>query len=83
MGLKTLVLGGTALATLTVGLATPAIAATQAVSTRTPAVASQASNDDNDISGLVQESPVCSALGAETIPTGSVVAKCLAGTKLI
>ena len=83
MGLKTMVLGGTALVTLTVGLAMPAYAATQTVSHRMPAAASQTSGDDNDISGLVQESPVCSALGAETIPTGNVVAKCLAGTKLI
>jgi len=83
MGLKTMVLAGTALVTLTTGLAMPAYAATQAISQRTPTTASQTANDDNDVSGLVDESPVCSALDAETIPTGSVVAKCLAGTKLI
>lgn len=40
-------------------------------------------DNDNDVSGLSDQSPVCSALGAETIPTGGVVAKCLAGTRLI
>ena len=35
------------------------------------------------IPGLSTESPVCSALGTETIPTGDVVGKCLLGTHLI
>jgi hypothetical protein len=83
MGIKTMVLAGTALATLTTGLALPAYAATQAVSMRAPSTAVQTASDDNDISGLSDGSPVCSALGAETIPTGDVVAKCLEGTTLI
>jgi hypothetical protein len=86
MGLKTMVLAGTVLATLTVGLAAPALATTQAVSKTTSTAAFQTAggeHGDDDISGLVNESPVCSALGAESIPTGDVVAKCLAGTTLI
>jgi hypothetical protein len=83
MGLKTMVLAGTALATLTVGLATPALATTQAVSKTTAAVQTAGDHDD-DVSGLTSESPVCSALDAESIPTGEDdVAKCLAGTTLI
>jgi hypothetical protein len=83
MGLKAMVLAGTALATLTAGLATPALATTQAISKTTAAVQTAGGEHDDDISGLVNESPVCSALGAETIPTGDVVARCLAGTTLI
>ena len=82
MGLKTMVLAGTALATLTVGLATPAFATTQTAS-KTAAVQTAGGEHDDDISGLVNESPVCSALDAETIPTGDDVAKCLGGTTFI
>jgi hypothetical protein len=80
-----MVLAGTALAALTVGLATPALATTQAVSKTTPTAAFQTAGGehDDDVSGLVSESPVCSALDAESIPTGDEVAKCLAGTTLI
>jgi len=81
MGIKTMVLAGAALATLTSGLALPAYAATQAAPTRI--AAAHTASDDNDVSGLSEESPVCSALGSETIPTGDVVAKCLEGTTLI
>lgn len=77
MGLKALVLAGTTLATMSVGFAAPAFAATQAM----PRTAIQQpmgdDGNDTDVSGLVSESPVCSALGTETIPTGDVVAKCL------
>jgi hypothetical protein len=37
----------------------------------------------DDVSGLEDESPVCSALGSETVPTGDVVGQCLVGTRLI
>jgi hypothetical protein len=84
MGLKTMALASTALATMTIGFAAPAFAATQAAppSERTMAVfpgTSGQQDDGDDISGLVHESPVCSALGTETIPTGDIVAKCLYG----
>lgn len=99
MGLKMMVLTGTALATMTTGFTAPALAtafaATQAVPKavappeqpeRTMAafqVTSQRGDDSDDVSGLVNESPVCSALGAETIPTGDIVAKCLVGTSVV
>lgn len=90
MGLKTMVLAGTALAAMTISAPAFAASAFAATQTGTVAVAepdrmaSQVSGDrDNDVAGLRDESPVCSALGAETIPTGDVVAKCLAGTRII
>jgi hypothetical protein len=78
MGLKALVLAGTTLATMTVGFAAPAFAAAQAVP-KTATAIQQPTGDrhDDDISGLNNESPVCSALGTETIPTVDNVAKCL------
>jgi hypothetical protein len=76
-----MVLAGTTLAAMSVGFAAPAFAAAQAVP-RT-AVQQPMGGDDNDVSGLVSESPVCSALGAETIPTGDDVAKCLEGGSFI
>jgi hypothetical protein len=81
MGLRGMVLAGTTLAAMSVGFAAPAFAAAQAVP-RT-AVQQPMGGDDNDVSGLVSESPVCSALGAETIPTGDDVAKCLEGGSFI
>jgi hypothetical protein len=86
MRLKAIVLAGTAMVSLTAGLATPALATTQAVSKTASTAAFQTAGGeqgDEDISGLVSESPVCSALGAESIPTGDVVARCLAGTTLV
>jgi hypothetical protein len=95
MGHKKLVLAGAALATMTMGFTAPAVAATAFAATRavptavTPSahfqVTSARGEDDDDsadVSGLQQESPVCSALGTETIPTGDEVAKCLNGTSL-
>lgn len=46
-------------------------------------LSAQRGDDSDDVSGLSTESPVCSALGTETIPTGDVVGKCLLGTHLI
>jgi hypothetical protein len=96
MGLKTMVLAGTALATMTVGFAAPAFAAAQAVTKAVSpleqpertmaafqATSGQHGDDSDDVSGLVHESPVCSALGAETVPTGDIVAKCLSGTTIV
>lgn len=72
-----MVFAGATLAAVTAGLATPAFAATQ-TAPRT-AIQHQGGDDDNDVSGLVGESPVCSALGTETVPTGEDIAKCLGG----
>jgi hypothetical protein len=97
MGLKTLVLAGVALATMTTGfgvstLAVTASAATQAVvpleqpqrAVARSQVAGQGGDKGDDVSGFTSESPVCSALGSETIPTGEEdVAKCLVGTQVI
>jgi hypothetical protein len=95
MRFKTIALAGTALATMTIGFAAPAFAATQAAPQATlqaappeqpertmavfPGTSGQQDDGSDDVSGLAQESPVCSALGTETIPTGDVVAKCLYG----
>jgi hypothetical protein len=96
MGLKTIALAGAVLATMTIGSAAPAFAATQAApqaasqavppleqSVRTmaafPGTSGQQDDESDDISGLNSESPVCSALGAETIPTGDTVANCTSG----
>ena len=78
-----MVLAGTTLAAMSVGFAAPAFAAAQAVPRTTVQQPMGDDGNDNDISGLVSESPVCSALGAETIPTGNDVAKCLAGGSFI
>jgi hypothetical protein len=75
MGLKAMVLAGTTLAAI--GFAAPAFAATQSVP-RT-AIQQPMGNNDDDVSGLQSESPVCSALGTETIP-GEEVAGCLGFT---
>jgi hypothetical protein len=83
MGLKAIALAGTAMVSLTAGLATPALATTRTVSSTAPTAAVQSADGDDDVSGLVSESPVCSALGAESIPTGDLVARCLVGTKLV
>lgn len=67
----------------------PAFAAGASAGTVTTAAptslsAPQAAGSDDDVSGLGgDESPVCSALDSETIPTGGVVARCLRGTHLI
>lgn len=79
MGLKALILAGTTLAT--VGFAAPAFAAAQAAPQA--AIQQPMGDNDTDISGLVGDSPVCSALGAETIPSDDDVAKCLAGGSFI
>jgi hypothetical protein len=89
MGLKTLVLAGAALATMTTGfgvstLAVTASAATQAVVPLDQPQRAVTGDNGDDVSGLNSESPVCSALGSETIPTGKDdVAKCLVGTRVI
>lgn len=91
MGLKTMALAGAVLATMSMGVAAPAFAAAQAVSQVAPphetpertmaAFPGTSGQDDaDDVSGLTHESPVCSALGAETIPTGGIVANCTSGT---
>lgn len=67
----------------------PAFAAGASAGTVTTAAptslsAPQAAGSDDDLSGLQgNESPVCSALDGETIPTGDVLARCLRGTHLI
>jgi hypothetical protein len=87
MGLKKMVLAGAALATMTVGFAAPAFAATQSAAqparTMTAFQPMGDEHGDADVSGLASDSPVCSALGAETIPTGHDLAKCLVGTTLV
>lgn len=85
MGFKTMVLVGAALASMPVGFAAPAFAATRAVPASHVITGLPTGGDDqsDDVSGLVDESPVCSALGAESIPTGDVVARCLVGTSVI
>lgn len=86
MVLKTMVLTGAALAALTAGFTTSAFAAPQAAPNAAAERAMagfQAGNDSDDVAGLNDESPVCSALGAETIPTGKVVARCLVGTTVV
>jgi hypothetical protein len=84
MGLKTLVLAGTTLATITIGFSAPAFAAAApfTASARTTAAVQLPAGDDSgaDVSGLGTESPVCSALGTETIPNGEDVAGCLGAT---
>lgn len=94
MGLKTMVLAGTTLATMTIGFAAPAFAAAAPLTQPGRAIAAvqmtgggddggdNAAGDDG-VSGLGGNSPVCSALGAETIPTGDVVARCLVGTRVV
>lgn len=77
MGLKAIVLAGTALAAM--GFAAPAFATTHSVP-RTAIQQPMGDNDDTDPSGLNSESPVCSALGTETIPSGDSVAGCLGVT---
>ncbi|GLY90330.1 hypothetical protein [Actinoallomurus iriomotensis] len=87
MGLKTMVLAGTTLATMTIGFAAPALAAAAPAAQpgRTIAALQTGGDDGNDsgVSGLSGDSPVCSALDAETVPTGDVVGRCLAGTTLL
>ncbi|MFB9838311.1 hypothetical protein [Actinoallomurus acaciae] len=86
MGLKTMVLAGTTLATMTIGFAAPAFAAAVPAQPGRAITAVQSAgdgSDDDGISGLGGSSPVCSALGAETIPTGDVVARCLVGTSVV
>lgn len=71
----------------------PAFAASASAATGPSAVRTVAQPDrvagvrgDDDsagVSGLEHESPVCSALDSETIPTGGVVARCLVGTHLL
>jgi hypothetical protein len=82
-----MVLAGTTLAAMSVGFAAPAFAAAQAVPRTTvqqPMGDNGDNGDDTDTSGLVSDSPVCSALGAETIPSGDDdVAKCLGGGSFI
>jgi hypothetical protein len=46
-------------------------------------MAGDGGSSDDDVSGLSGDSIVCSALGAETIPTGDVVSRCLVGTKVL
>ena len=76
-----MVLAGTTLAAMSVGFAAPAFAAAQAVPRTTVQQPMGDNGDDTDTSGLVSDSPVCSALDAETIPTGDDdVAKCLGGS---
>jgi hypothetical protein len=87
-----------AIALATVSIATPAVAyastamaqagpsriRTAAQPDRIPThVNIQRDDDAGDISGLLHQSPVCSALDTETIPTGDVVARCLIGTHVI
>jgi hypothetical protein len=74
-----MVLAGTTLATMSVGFAAPAFAAAQAVP-RTAVQQPMGNGNDTDPSGLLSESPVCSALGTETIPSGDAVAGCLGYT---
>jgi hypothetical protein len=87
MGLKTMVLAGTTLATMTLGFTAPAFAAAAPFApSGHPAAAVQlpgGNGGDDDVSGLLDESPVCSALGAETIPSDDDVAQCLVGTTLV
>jgi hypothetical protein len=80
-----MLLVGAVLASMPIGFAAPAFAAVQAVPashamTRLP---SGGGDRSDDVSGLSGESPVCSALGAESIPTGDVVGRCLVGTSVI
>lgn len=83
-----------AMALTALSVVVPAVAAGASVPTAGPSVVrtvvthqggqgGQDGQNDNDVAGLQDQSPVCSALGAETIPTGSVVAKCLLGTRVI
>jgi hypothetical protein len=75
-----MVLAGTTLATMSVGFAAPAFAAAHAVP-RTAIQQPMGDNgNDSDVSGLASESPVCSALGTETIPSGDTMAGCLGYT---
>lgn len=90
MSLKTMVLAGAALAVMPVGFAAPAFAAAHAVPashvlTALPSGGGDDNSGDNsdDVSGLNGESPACSALGAESIPTGDVVGRCLIGTSVV
>jgi hypothetical protein len=88
MGLKTMVLAGTTLATMTIGFAAPAFAAATPLTQSGRAIAAapmagDGGSSDDDVSGLSGDSIVCSALGAETIPTGDVVSRCLVGTKVL
>ncbi|HEY0694229.1 MAG TPA: hypothetical protein VGD71_34955 [Kribbella sp.] len=87
MRLKTLVLAGATLATMTTGFGVSTLAVTASAATHAAAgsqVAAQGGDKDDDISGFTSESPVCSALGSETIPSEEDdVAKCLVGTQLV
>jgi cytochrome c5 len=87
MRLKTLVLAGATLATMTTGFGVSTLAVTASATTQTVAgsqVAGQGGDKGDDVFGFTSESPVCSALGAETIPTETDdVAKCLVGTQLV
>jgi hypothetical protein len=87
MRLKTLVLAGATVATMTTGFGVSTLAVTASAATQAVAgsqMAAQAGDKDDDISGFTSESPVCSALGSETIPTGEDdPAKCLVGTELV
>lgn len=87
MRLKTLVLAGATLATMTTGFGVSTLAVTASAATQAVAgsqVVGQGGDKGDDVSGLTSESPVCSALGSETVPTGEDdVAKCLVGTQLV
>lgn len=85
MGFTTRILVGAALASMPIGFAAPAFAAAQAAPASHMITGLPSGDGDNsdDVSGLVGDSPVCSALGAESIPTGDVVARCLVGTRVV
>ena len=88
MRLSALVLSAAALAAISAAApATAASAATQSVvaqHVRAMAPADdQAGGESIGVNGLDGQSEVCEALGAETVPTGDEVAKCLLGTRLI
>jgi hypothetical protein len=89
MRLSTLVMSAVALAAISVTApAAAASAATQstvAQPVRAMAPMGDQGGDDDaaGVNGLNGDSPVCSALGAETIPQDDDVAKCLLGTRLI
>jgi hypothetical protein len=89
MRLSTLIVSAAALAAIS---ATAPIAAASAATqssvaqsarTMTPTDDGQLGGESIGVNGLDGQSEVCAALGAETIPTGGEVAKCLVGTHLI
>jgi hypothetical protein len=85
VGFKTMVLVGAALAAMPIGFAAPAFAAAQAVpaSHVITGLPSAGGDRSDDVSGQSGESPLCSALGTESIPTGDVVGSCLVGTSVV